>query len=63
MESAWVFSYFMPSEEPWRKYGDRLVVCTLNDPQFNKIEGPKRQQDVSVARRPFRGASGLGGRD
>ena len=42
MESAWVFGYFMPSEESWRKYDDRLVVCTLNDPQFNKIEGPKR---------------------
>jgi Septum formation len=41
MDSAWEFGYFMPTEESWRKHDDRLVVCTLNDPQFNKIEGSK----------------------
>ena len=35
-DSAWEFGYFLPTEESWRKYDDRLVVCTLNDPQFNK---------------------------
>jgi hypothetical protein len=42
LDSAWEFGYFMPSEESWRKYDDRLVVCTLTDPDFNKIEGSKR---------------------
>jgi Septum formation len=42
MDSAWEFGYFMPTEESWRKYDDRLVVCTLNDAQFNKTEGSKR---------------------
>jgi Septum formation len=42
LDSAWEFGYFLPTEESWRKYDDRLVVCTLNDPHFNKIEGSKR---------------------
>jgi hypothetical protein len=41
-DSAWEFGYFAPSEESWRKFDDRLVVCTLNDPSFDKIEGSKR---------------------
>jgi Septum formation/Transposase IS116/IS110/IS902 family len=41
LDSAWEFSYFLPTEESWRKYDDRLVVCSLNDPSFNKIEGSK----------------------
>jgi Septum formation len=41
-DSAWEFGYFLPTEDSWRKYDDRLVVCMLNDPQFNKIEGSKR---------------------
>jgi hypothetical protein len=42
LDSAWEFGYFLPTEESWRKYDDRLVVCTLNDPQFNKMEGSKQ---------------------
>ena len=42
LDSAWEFGYFLPTEESWRKYDDRLVVCSLNDPSFNKIEGSKR---------------------
>ena len=42
LDSMWEFSYFLPTEETWHKYDDRLVVCTLNDPSFNKIEGSKR---------------------
>jgi hypothetical protein len=41
-DSMWEFDYSVPSEETWRKYDDRLVVCSLNDPSFNKIEGSKR---------------------
>jgi hypothetical protein len=40
--SMWEYGYYMPTEEIWRKYDDRLVVCTLNDPNFAKIEGSKR---------------------
>jgi Septum formation len=42
LDSAWEFGYFLPTEESWRKYDDRLVVCMLNDPQFDKIEGSKQ---------------------
>ena len=42
LDSAWDFGYFMPTHESWRKDGDRLVVCMLTDPHFNKIEGSKR---------------------
>jgi hypothetical protein len=38
----WELTYFFPAEENWRKYDDRLVVCSLTDPNFNKIEGSQR---------------------
>ena len=41
-DSKWEFVYIPPDEETWNKYDDRLVVCSLNDPSFNKIEGSKR---------------------
>jgi Septum formation len=42
LDSRWEFSFSFPIEETWRKYDDRLVVCSLYDPSFNKIEGSKR---------------------
>jgi hypothetical protein len=41
-DSKWEFAYMPPDEVSWNKYDDRLVVCSLNDPSFNKIEGSKR---------------------
>jgi Septum formation len=41
-DSKWEFAYIPPDEVFWNKYDDRLVVCSLNDPSFNKIEGSKR---------------------
>jgi hypothetical protein len=42
LDSMWEFGYYSPTEESWRKYDDRLVVCYLGDPGFEKIEGSKR---------------------
>jgi Septum formation len=42
LDSMWEFGYYSPTEESWRKYDDRLVICHLGDPGFNKIEGSKR---------------------
>jgi Septum formation len=42
LDSMWEFGYYSPSEETWRKYEDRLVICHLTDPAFDKIEGSKR---------------------
>jgi hypothetical protein len=42
LDSKWDAYWFMPSEVSWRKYDDRVVVCYLGDPDFNKIEGSKR---------------------
>ena len=42
LDSMWEFGYYSPTEETWRKYDDRVVVCHLTDPGFNKIEGSKR---------------------
>jgi hypothetical protein len=42
LDSMWEFGYYSPTEDSWRKYDDRLVVCHLGDPGFNKIEGSKR---------------------
>jgi len=42
LDSMWELTYIFPAEESWRKYDDRLVVCSLNDPNFNKIEGSQR---------------------
>ena len=41
-ESMWEFGSYLPTEETWSKYDDRLVVCYLNDPSFVKLEGSKR---------------------
>lgn len=41
-DSMWEFDYFGPLEETWRAYNDRLVICALTDPSFNKLEGSKR---------------------
>ena len=42
LESRWEFAYFAPVEETWREFDDRQIVCYLVDPDFNKIEGSKR---------------------
>jgi hypothetical protein len=42
LDSMWELTYILPAEETWRKYDDRLVVCSLTDPNFNKIEGSQR---------------------
>ena len=41
-DSVWEYGYYLPTEETWRKYDDRLVICTLNDASYNKIEGSKQ---------------------
>jgi Septum formation len=42
LDSKWEVNWFRPSEVSWRKYDDRVVICYLGDPDFNKIEGSKR---------------------
>jgi hypothetical protein len=42
LESQWAFGFIGPTEDSWRRSDDRLVVCYLDDPNFNKIEGSKR---------------------
>jgi hypothetical protein len=42
LDSMWEFNYRYPTEETWRKYDDRGVVCFLNDPNLDKLEGSKR---------------------
>lgn len=42
LDSRWELTYIFPAEETWRKYDDRLVVCSLVDPSFIKIEGSQR---------------------
>jgi hypothetical protein len=53
LDSAWEFGYFMPTEESWRNHDDRLVVCTLNDPQSKArsaaAERERRARRVAAA--------------
>jgi hypothetical protein len=42
LDSLWEVGYYTPTEESWRKYDDRLTICYLGDPDFNKVEGSKR---------------------
>jgi Septum formation len=42
LDSHWDFGFYAPIEDTWRKFDDRLVICYLGDPAFNKIEGSKR---------------------
>jgi hypothetical protein len=42
MESRWEFYYYLPSEQTWNAFDDRLVVCILHDPLFDKIEGSQK---------------------
>jgi len=42
VDSVWEYEYYTPSEESWREVGDRLVICNLADPNFDKLEGSKR---------------------
>jgi hypothetical protein len=59
LDSAWEFGYLRPTEESWRKYDDRLVVCTLNDPQVQQNRRLETEQpDLSVARHPLQGCLG-----
>lgn len=43
LDSMWEVGYYTPIEASWQKYDDRLVVCYLADPHFNKMEGSKRE--------------------
>jgi hypothetical protein len=42
LDSMWEFGFFVPTGETWRKFDDRLILCYLADPGFDKIEGSKR---------------------
>lgn len=42
LDSRWEFGYFVPQEAAWRKYDERGVICYLVDPEYDKIEGAKR---------------------
>jgi Septum formation len=45
-DSIWEVNWYVPSEASWRKYDDRLVVCHLGDPDFNEVEGSKRNSNT-----------------
>jgi hypothetical protein len=42
VDSMWEYEYYTPTQESWREVGDRLVMCDLADPNFDKLEGSKR---------------------
>jgi Septum formation len=42
LDSHWAVGYYTPSEESWRKYDDRGVICYLMEPELGKIEGSQR---------------------
>lgn len=46
LDSQWDYGFFWPVEDTWRKFDDRLVICYLGDPEFNKIEGSKRNSQT-----------------
>ncbi len=42
LDSMWEYEYYTPTQESWREVDDRLVICYLGDPHFDKLEGSKR---------------------